>query len=299
MTDTAAGAPPKLSVVLPCRNGAATLPTQLEALARQSWDGSWELVVSDNGSTDGTVEVVERYRDRFPSLTIVDSSDHAGLAHALNVGVAAARGKSVTFVNDDDEVAGGWLRAMGDALERHELVAGSLEFDKLNEPWTIEVRGRPQIDGLVEWGFADYLPFAFGPTIGLRRRLHDAIGGFDEAMTPAAEDMDYCWRLQLAGSELRFVPSAVTHYRQRHSLRAVYSQARSYGVGNVLVYKKHRGRALSAVPHPWRRGLRAWAGLGKRFLLVSSKTRLGLAVWHLGLRTGMLRASIEHRIVFL
>jgi GT2 family glycosyltransferase len=299
VTDTAAGAPPKLSVVLPCRNGAATLPTQLEALARQSWDGSWELVVSDNGSTDGTVEVVERYRDRFPSLTIVDSSDRAGLAHALNVGVAAARGKSVTFVNDDDEVAGGWLRAMGDALERHELVAGSLEFDKLNEPWTIEVRGRPQIDGLVEWGFADYLPFAFGPTIGLRRRLHDAIGGFDEAMTPAAEDMDYCWRLQQAGARFSFIPEAVTHYRFRHSLGAIFRQGLSYGEGHTVAYKKHRSFGLPRARRPLLRGLRSWAGLVKRLLLVRRRSQLALFVWHAGLRLGLLRGSFKHRVVFL
>jgi glycosyltransferase involved in cell wall biosynthesis len=299
VTNQPAGAPPRLSVILPCRNGAATLPTQLEALARQSWDGSWELVVSDNGSTDDSVEVIERYRDRLPGLRIVDSSRQAGLGSALNVGVAAARGESVTFVNDDDEVADGWLAAMGAALERHELVAGSLEVDKLNEPWTIEVRGRPQADGLVEWGFADYLPFAFCPTIGLRRRLHEAIGGFDEAMVPAAEDMDYCWRLQQAGAQFSFVPEAVTHYRFRHSLGEIFHQGLSYGEGHAVAYKKHRSRGLPRARRPLLRGLRSWAGLVKRLLLVRRRAQLALFVWHAGLRLGLVRGSIKHRVVFL
>jgi GT2 family glycosyltransferase len=289
----------ELSVVLPCRNGARTIGRQLEALARQEWTGRWEVIVSDNGSTDGTRSIAEAYRERLPGLRVVDAFERPGAPHALNVGVRAATGAAVAFCNDDDEVSAGWVAAMGDALGREEFVAGRLEHDRLNEPWSIAIRGRPQTQGLAEWGFLPSPPFGFTCTLGVRRSLHEEIGGFDEELVPAGEDMDYCWRLQLAGSTLRFVPSAVTHYRQRQGLREVYSQARSYGVGNVLVYEKHRGVALEPVAHPWRRGLRAWAGLGKRFLLVSSKTRLGLAVWHLGLRTGMLRASLEHRIVFL
>jgi GT2 family glycosyltransferase len=288
-----------LSVVLTCHNGAGTIGRQLEALARQEWSGRWEVIVSDNGSTDESPSIVVGYRKRLPGLRIVDSSDRPGLPHAANVGVRAAAGEAIAFCNDDDEVAPGWLAAMGEALQHDEFVAGRLEFDRLNEPWAIAIRGRPQTEGLAEWGFLPAPPFGFGCTLGVRHSVHEAIGGFDEALTPAGEDMDYCWRLGLAGSTLQFVPSAVTHYQLRNRLRSVYSQARDYGVGNVLVYKKHRGIVLPAVSHPWRRGLRGWAGLGKRFLLVSSKTGLGLAVWHLGLRTGMLRASIEHRIVFL
>jgi GT2 family glycosyltransferase len=284
--------------VLPCRNGAGTLPAALDALARQSWDGPWELVVSDNGSTDDSVAIVERYRDRFPSVRIVDSSDRPGLGHALNAGIAAARGESVVFVNDDDEVAENWLAAMADALDRSELVAGRLEFDKLNEPWTIDVRGRPQAEALADWGFADYLPFACGPTIGVRRRLHDHVGGFDEAMVPAAEDMDYCWRLQHAGARFEFVPEAVTHYRLRHSFRDLFRQGVSYGEGHALAYKKHR--ALGARAHrPLLRGLRAWAGLVKRLALVRNRAGLGTLVWHAGLRLGLLRGSVRHRVLFL
>jgi GT2 family glycosyltransferase len=299
VTGPSSGGRPKLTVVLPCLNGAATLPAQLDSLARQSWDEPWELLVSDNGSTDSTLEVVESYRDRFPALRIVDSSGQRGLAHALNVGVAAATADSVAFVNDDDEVADGWLAAMGRALEEDDLVAGRLEFDKLNEPWTIEVRGRPQADGLAEWGFAEYLPFAFGPTIGVRRQLHDAIGGFDESMVPAAEDMDYCWRLQLEGARFHFVPEAITHYRHRDSLRGLFRQGLAYGEGHALAYRKHRRLGLSRVRGVWRRGLRAWAGLVKRLLLARNRAGLGLFVWHLGLRAGLARGSVKHRVVFL
>jgi GT2 family glycosyltransferase len=289
----------ELSVILPSHNGARTIAVQLEALSRQQWSGEWELVFVDNCSTDGTRAIVESFRDRLPSLQVVDAGERNGISYALNCGVEAAKGTSILLCNDDDEVAPGWLAAMGDALREDELVAGGLEHERLNEPRMIGVRGQPQTDRLPEWGFLPYLPFAFGATIGVRRSLHEAIGGFDEKITPAAEDMDYCWRLQLAGAEIRFVPDAVTHYRMRDDIRGLWRQAWNYGIGNVLVYKKHRELGLAPPPRPWRRGGQAWLGLGKRALLAWSRPRFLLLVWHVGLRAGMLRASVKERVVFL
>lgn len=288
---------PALSVVLPSRNGAATIAVQLEALASQSWDGRWEVVLVDNGSEDETVQIVESFRERVPSLVIVASAQR-GIARALNAGVEAARGRSIAFVNDDDEVAPGWLEAIATGLEEYDVVGGRLEYDRLNEPWAIEVRERAQEAGLLEWGFLDHLPFAAGAALAVRREAHESIGGFDESMVPAGEDMDYCWRLQQAGARIGFVPEAVTHYRLRRSMGGLFRQGRNYGEANALAYKKHRGLGLQRAPHPWRRGFRAWLGLARRLLLVRSKVDRGRLVWHAGLRIGMVKGSIKHRVVF-
>lgn len=289
----------ELTVVLSCRNGERTIGRQLEALARQSSRRRWEVVVSDNGSTDASRAVVERYRDRLPNLRVVDASQKVGLPHARNVGAAAAAGAAVAFCDDDDEVADDWVEAMGSALEQDELVAGRLEHERLNEAWAVEVRGNPQTHDLPQWDFTPYLPYAFGCTIGVTRRLHDSVGGFDEEMIPTGEDMDYCWRLQQAGARIRFVPTVVTHYQVRHRVGEIYRQARNYGIGNVLVYKKHRRLGMPRPPHPLATGMRKWLGVVKLFAVASNRKRLGLAVWHLGLRTGMLQGSLKHRVLFL
>jgi GT2 family glycosyltransferase len=292
-------ADPTLSVVLPCRNGAPTIAVQLEALASQTWDGTWELVVADNGSTDESMRIVEGFRGRLPSLRVVDASARPGAPAALNEGVRASKGRLVAFVNDDDEVADGWLAAIARGLERYDAVGGRLEYDRLNEPWSIELRERPQEAALLEWGFLDYLPFAAGASLAVRRELHDSIGGFDESMAPAGEDMDYCWRLQQAGASLGFVADAVTHYRLRPSLRAVFRQGLGYGEGHVLAYKKHRSRGLGRAPHPWRRGLRGWLGLASQLPRAGSKLGRARLLWHAGLRLGLLKGSLKHRVVFL
>jgi glycosyltransferase involved in cell wall biosynthesis len=95
----------KLSVIIPCLNGAATIATQLAALARQQWDQPWEIVVADNGSTDESVGIVERYRGRLQNLRVADASARRG--RALNVGAKEATGDALVFCDVDDEVAAG------------------------------------------------------------------------------------------------------------------------------------------------------------------------------------------------
>jgi cellulose synthase/poly-beta-1,6-N-acetylglucosamine synthase-like glycosyltransferase len=79
--------PLTVSVVIPARNAAWCLTEQLRALAAQDFDGTWEVVVSDNGSTDGTVALVRDLAASFPvPLRVVDASRRPGPAHARNEG---------------------------------------------------------------------------------------------------------------------------------------------------------------------------------------------------------------------
>jgi GT2 family glycosyltransferase len=296
---TALTAAPSISVLLPCRNGEATIGRQLDALARQGSSDAWELIISDNGSRDGTLAVVERYRERFETLRVVDSSESAGIAHACNVAAAQAEGEALLVCNDDDEVAPGWLGAMARALGEHDLVACRLDHEQLNEAWVLEVRGRPQEDELPYWSFGTHLPFGFGCTLGIRRALHEEIGGFDERMLPAGEDVDYCWRAQYAGAEIRFVPDAVVHYRGRAALSSLYRQARNYGISDVLLYKKHRPLGLPELPNRVAGGMRAWLSVGRRALAASSKAGRALFLWRLGRQLGLLEGSARHRVLLL
>src|SRR5215468_11366155 len=130
----------KLSVIIPCYNGVGTIATQLEALAKQDWSEPWEVIVSDNGSTDDSVAIVEKYRSKLPHLRVVDASAKRGAPYAINVGARAATGDAIAVCDADDEIAPGWVAAIGEALSRHEFVASRFEFRKLNEPWALEAR---------------------------------------------------------------------------------------------------------------------------------------------------------------
>src|SRR5437763_781538 len=132
---TPANRPLKLSVVIPCLNAAATLGVQLAALAAQGWEGDWEVVVADNGSTDGSQAVAESYRSRLRGLKLVDASDRRGQAHARNLGAAAATGDAYFFCDADDEVAPGWLAALAGEIAKHDFVACRYDNETLNPVW--------------------------------------------------------------------------------------------------------------------------------------------------------------------
>ena len=85
--------PVELSVVIPCRNAAEHLAEQLLALAEEQLDRRWEIVMVDNGSTDGSAAVAEGLRSRLPcSLVVVDSSGGVGAAGARNMGAGSGSG---------------------------------------------------------------------------------------------------------------------------------------------------------------------------------------------------------------
>jgi len=287
--------PLKLSVVIPCLNAAATLGVQLAALAGQRWEGEWEVIVADNGSTDNSQQIVESYRDRLPSLKLVDASDRQGQAHARNLGAAAATGDAFLFCDADDEVGPGWLAALGRVLAQHDFVACRYDNEKLNPVWVRRTHLNPQKDGLTSYDYPPFLPHAGGGGLGVSRRAHETVQGFDETL-PALEDTDYCWRLQLAGFQLHFVPDAVVNIRHRGDLGSIYRQGVSYGLHNVMIYERYRGQGMPRLG--WLPGVRKWLSLLLRTpLLLLSREGRARWMWQLGWRVGRIQGCFRYRVV--
>ena len=102
-----------ISVVIPYFGAESTIGAQLDALARQErGPDPWEVVISDNESSDHLRRIVRLFEDRIPEVDVADASDRRGRAHARNVGVEAAKHDAIAFCDADDEVGEGWLIAM-------------------------------------------------------------------------------------------------------------------------------------------------------------------------------------------
>lgn len=283
----------KLSVIIPCYNAEATLGATLASLTIQEWDQPWEVLVVDNRSTDGSAALAERFRARLPNLRVVCAGERAGVAYARNVGVREAQAEAVAFCDADDEVGAGWVAAMGAALERHGFVAASIDVAKLNAGWILQSRGNNQRSGLQPYRYPPYLPHAGAGTMGLRRAVFFALGGFDESLA-CLEDTDLSWRAQLAGVELQFVPEAVVHVRYRASMGALFRQARTYARFNVLLYKRYRKRGMP--PISLRMSARSWWQMLRRLRTVRDKGSFGLWLWYFAQRLGRLEGSIKYRV---
>jgi glycosyltransferase involved in cell wall biosynthesis len=234
----------KISVILPCFNGADTIAVQLDALARQRWNDDWEVLVVNNGSTDRSMDIVAAYADRLPGLRIIQAHEpgakRLGVTHSYAVGFAAARGDAFLLCEADDEVGDGWLWALGSALLRHEFVAAALEYNRLNHPDVVPTGHCQQTaeTGLSNASPPLYLPFASGCSLGFRRSVYDTLGDPDPTCA-ATWDQDWCYRAHQAGIALEFVPAAVVHYRLRTTLRGAYAQGKNWAIASVACQQKY------------------------------------------------------------
>src|SRR5215472_9508374 len=105
---------PRLSVVIPTWNGAELLEGALASLRRQTYR-DFEVIVADNGSTDGTRELLAA---RFPEVRVVALGDNRGFAAATNAGLKAAAGEVLVCMNNDVVAEPGWLAALVAALDQ-------------------------------------------------------------------------------------------------------------------------------------------------------------------------------------
>lgn len=287
--------PRLISVVLPVRNVADVVSCQLAALARQTYTEAWELLVVDNGSVDCTLRVVESWAGRLP-LRVVDAGHRAGINAARNAGAAAARGDFLVFCDADDRAEPTWLEEMAAMAPRFEVLGGRLDESSLNPSGWRSPRTRLPDDRLpVALGF---LPFAPGANLGIWADALAELGGFDERFTLGHDDVELAFRAQLAGQRLGYAPLAVVAYRHRHRPRDMFRQFRSYGRGEVLLYRAYRRMGLRRPPR--REVARRWLRLVALAPLAAvSRRRRGSWAIHAGYTTGRLEASWRHRTLFL
>jgi glycosyltransferase involved in cell wall biosynthesis len=279
-----------VTVVIPAHNAEATIDEQLAALAAQTYEGAWELVVSDDGSTDRTVEKAQAWADRLPSLRVISSPERRGASHARNAG-AASTGELIAFCDADDVAAPTWLAELVAATNGYDLVGGALEHSMLNERAISDARGGQTAELQQTYGF---LPFAVGGNLAVRREVWSAIGGWERSYS-RGEDVEFCWRAQLSGYSIAFAPRAVMHCRHRDSQLAGARQVVDYARAEVQLYKQYR--AAGARRRRASEIVRSYAYLVTRlpFLVMSRRRR---NMWLVGAANnlGRIWGSIEHRV---
>ena len=288
--------PALVTVAIPVRNGATVIAPQLAALAGQEYDHPWELLVIDNGSTDGTAEVVAGFASSLPSLRVV-REDRAGIGPARNRALSEARGDLLAICDADDVVQPGWLAAIVKGLEEHDAVGGFADMTLANPPQLLAWRGTLPADQLPlaigAW------PFAPGCNMAVRTEVARALGGWDETYVAGSDDVDFSWRLVRAGYRLGFAPDAVVAYRVREGLRGMMRQFWHYGRTESLLYRRHREHGLPT--YSIRQLLRFWRWLAPsiiRGVLSGDVTERGIALRKLAYHGGRFVGSLQQRVVF-
>ena len=222
----------RVRVIVVCWNNRDVLPRCLDHLLRTDWPAALDVVVVDNGSTDGSADDWER---RHPDVRLIQTGRNLGFAGGVNAGLHDLDDvDAVALVNSDAFVDHGWLRPLAAALDGDpslgaaapKLLFAQLGPDgvpainnvgnELGRRWEPHDRGygepdRGQYDRPEEvWGWC-------GAAVLLRRRYLDEVGHLDERLFMYCEDVDLSWRGRRAGWRYRYGPASVVHHQHRAS----------------------------------------------------------------------------------
>lgn len=284
-----------LSVILCSLNGSETIGAQLEALQRQHTSHSFEVVVVDNGSTDGTADIVRGVAVDDPRFRLVSAPERQNLSYARNVGVAAAQAPAVAFCDDDDLVSDGWVEGLVTALRDSAFVASALEYERLNDAERLVGRSRFQSEVIGQmFGLA-----VTNGAIAIERALWDSVGGNDEAFGTTGEDFDFAMRVfEETGVRPSLADGAVYHYRLRDGSRGAFRQARRFGRSHAQLYARH-GRGRVDVSENTRQALRDWWWITTRAPFALAGVRRENWAMRAGRRVGRLQGSLRFRVLWL
>jgi GT2 family glycosyltransferase/2-polyprenyl-3-methyl-5-hydroxy-6-metoxy-1,4-benzoquinol methylase/tetratricopeptide (TPR) repeat protein len=208
---------PLTSIVLVTHNAWAYTRECLSSI-RMRTDEPYELIVVDNGSTDGTPEFLERMED----VRLIKNGENRGFPTAANQGIRAARGDVVVLLNNDTLVTTGWLRRMLEALERNRqagLVGPCSNCVSGEQQVHVSYADLDALDGFA-WqfgkarhGLTTRTDRLVGFCLGMRREVIDRVGLLDERFGLGNfEDDDYCRRAMAVGFECVIAGDAFVHH---------------------------------------------------------------------------------------
>ncbi|MEY2734565.1 MAG: hypothetical protein RL340_1624 [Gemmatimonadota bacterium] len=221
-----AAEPVGVSIIIPTLDGRELLHHALRAVATQR-HRDFEVIVVDNGSADGTREMLAA---EWPEVRVVALGCNVGFAAAVNHGIRAARGAVVVLLNNDTEVDPDWLGHLVAPLRDDPTIASCasrvLDFearDRIDSAgdqlgFVASQIGHGALDGPRYRVPRDVLS-ACAAAAAYRRDALEQIGGFDEWYVSYLEDVDVGVRLCLAGFRCRYVPEAVVYHRGSQTAR--------------------------------------------------------------------------------
>lgn len=227
---------PKISVVVCSYNGSRTIRDTLEGLSRIEYP-CFEVIVVDDGSTDNTAQIASSFGAKVISVP------NGGLSKARNIGLEAASGEIVAYIDDDAYPDPHWLQYLAAAfMETHQVGMGGPnippEGDGPIAQCVANAPGGP-LHVLVSDHEAEHIP---GCNMAFRKEALSEVGGFDPLFRIAGDDVDVCWRLQEKGWSIGYCPGAVVWHHRRNSVRAYWRQQKNYGRAEALLERKWPNR---------------------------------------------------------
>jgi glycosyltransferase involved in cell wall biosynthesis len=255
----------RLSVIIPAYNAEATISRAIDSALEQDCEGV-EIVAVNDGSTDSTAKVLERYESRVKTIT----QPNRGLAAARNAGVAASSGRYLAFLDADDAWRAGYLAAMCAALERSPCaVLAFADIEKVGEHGeslgVSPVGQAPAMQDLLSRACGIY-PSA----VVMRRTAFDLCGGFCEEFRVVFED-SYMWLLAREHGEFVYVAQPLVIYSASDWILIVDKYESGREVFNRIVRGRYGSAAEPLIDY--------WTSIFAGGLVLKAVAEIGSGNW--------------------
>lgn len=244
-----------LSIIILTCNQQSVLRRCLDSLLSSVHNINSEIIIVDNGSTDGTTEMLSAF---FPTIKVIVNPENLGVAMARNQGIKASTGKYILILDNDTIVNHEAIAGMLDYIQSHPE-AGVVACRLLNSDKTVQqslkpypglmiklhnvlgIKGRETIfptspDGTI------HPTYVIGACQMFRRQLIENIGMLDSRIFYGPEDADFCIRATKAGYKICYLPNfSIEHLHRRATTHKLLSPlARKHFVALIYFYLKHR-----------------------------------------------------------
>jgi GT2 family glycosyltransferase len=221
-------ASPKVSIVILNWNGQKYLQQFLPSVLSTGYK-NFEIIVADNGSTDNSVSFLQTH---YPAIRMIRFSENLGFAKGYNEALKQVKSDYYVLLNSDVEVTSSWLEPMVDLLESNKEIAACqpkilsynnkkiFEYAGAAGGW-LDKYGYPFAKGRVfdiceedngQYDQTEPIFWASGAALFICPAVFHEMKGFDEYFFAHQEEIDLCWRIQLAGHKIYSCPSSVVYH---------------------------------------------------------------------------------------
>ncbi len=245
----------KLSVIIICCNSLGNLKSLLESLVPAIEGIQSEIIITDNGSTDGTQEFIA---GNYPSINYLRLNSNRGVAYARNRAIERAVGEYIWILDDDTLVNAPAIHSLLDYMNEHADCgiaacalhsadgARQLSYKPFPGPIlklrnVLGIGSKDPYAELVAAGEPFEPVYVIGACQLIRRALINGIGMLDEAIFYGPEDADFCLRARRAGWHIAYLPqTSIIHHWQRITTRRPFSKTgRAHMRGLLHFYLRH------------------------------------------------------------
>jgi len=226
---------PTVSIVIPTFNRSTLLENCLKSVLNQDYS-SYEIIVVDDGSTDGTSKMLDKYIKPYAEKIILLKQDRKGPAEARNKGIDFAKGKIVLFIDDDVVATPNWIsEIIGDFQDPKVGIVGGKTILKRIDTFNVLYHEKQN------QGESGNVPL-YVPTnnSGFLKEVIEKVNGFDvRFLYPGAEDVDICMRIQKMQYKLRINKKALVYHYESYTFKGWLKKKYEYGYGASTLLDLH------------------------------------------------------------